>query len=70
MLSGPSLSRKEVDLSESSTPAIVDCHVRLAGGQDYSPYVSSDFLSKFGDYLGSLDPSVYHEFSSKLLEVL
>ena len=73
MLSGPTLHRLTVTVPSTIVGTggsiDVDTHVRMSGGQDYSPYVDQSFLERFGTYLASLDPPVYQEFAEALLEV-
>ena len=74
MLSGPTLHRLTVTVPSTIVGTggsiDVDTHVRMSGGQDYSPYVDQSFLERFGTYLASLDPPVYQEFADALLKVI
>ena len=73
MLSGPTLHRLTVTVPSTIVGAggsiDVDTHVRMSGGQDYSPYVDQPFLERFGAYLANLELSVYQEFADALLKV-
>ena len=73
MLSGPTLHRLTVTVPSTIVGTggsiDVDTHVRLSGGQDYTPYIDQPFLEQFGAYLASLEPSVYQEFADALLKV-
>ena len=75
MLSGPTLYRLPVSVSGATinVPSLdkigVDAHVRLAGGQDYAPYVTQPFIEQFGTFLDSLGIDVYQDFAEALLKV-
>ena len=76
MLSGPTLYRLGVKVpgfpvhgAPEDSELDVDMHVRLAGGQDYTPYVTSSFIEEFGTFLESLGVEVYQEFTESLVKV-
>ena len=75
MLSGPTLYRLPVSVAGSvlGLPDVdaveVDTHVRLAGGQNYAPYVTQPYIEQFGTFLDSLGSDVYQDFAESLLKV-
>ena len=71
MLSGPTLHRSSLDVPLSAGEVCpVDTHVRLAGGQNYEPYITPAYLEKIGSFLQSQDSDIYLEFAHAVVQVI
>ena len=70
LLSGSSVFRLSVNVEINGTPLIVDFHLRISGGVDWSPYITPNQKELLGAYFCSLDRSVYEKFLLVILEVI
>ena len=70
MLSGPTLHRSSLDVPlPAGGTCPVDTHVRLAGGQNYEPYITPAYLESIGSFLKSQDSEIYLEFAQAVVQV-
>ena len=70
LLSGSTVYRVSVTVEINGVPVTADLHLRISGGNDWTPYVTPELKESLGVYFSSVDATVYHKFLLVILEVI